>query len=96
MPQRAKLTIRNAQDGGRSRIDAIGTQLWETEIEVKEILDYDPTSAKIDAQYSATYKRGAWDCRVESYLRVSLTKDNSVLVGQIKAFDHDAEVVAKT
>ncbi|MER9370656.1 CocE/NonD family hydrolase, partial [Mesorhizobium sp. M0518] len=92
----SKLTIRNAQGDGRSRIDAIGTEMWTTEREVKEILDHDPTSAKIDAQCITAYKRGDWDCRVESRLRVSVTKDDFLFVGQIKAFEHDAEVFTKT
>ncbi|MDX8542037.1 peptidase S15, partial [Mesorhizobium abyssinicae] len=91
-----KLTIRNTGGDGRSRIDAIGTEMWTTEREVKEILDHDPTSAKMDAQCITAYKRADWDCRVESRLRVSVTKDDFLLVGQIKAFEHDAEVFTRT
>ncbi|MER9370599.1 CocE/NonD family hydrolase, partial [Mesorhizobium sp. M0518] len=91
----SKLTIRNAQGDGRSRIDAIGTEMWTTRSEVIEILDHDPTSATIDAQKITAYKRGDWDCRVESRLRVSVTKDDFLFVGQIQAFEHDAEVFTK-
>ncbi|MCV3211866.1 CocE/NonD family hydrolase [Mesorhizobium sp. YC-39] len=92
----SKLTIRNAQGDGRSRIDATGTEMWSTESEVKEILEHDPTGAKSEAQYITTFKRGDWDCRVESLLRVSLTKDDFLLVSQIKAFEHDIEIFSKT
>ncbi|CDX52924.1 Peptidase S15 [Mesorhizobium plurifarium] len=91
-----KLTLRNNWDHGRYRIDAIGTELWSTENEVKEILDHDPTSAKIDAQYITGYKRDDWDCRVESRLRVSLTQENFLVVGQIEAFEHGAKAFTKT
>ncbi|PAQ08910.1 CocE/NonD family hydrolase [Mesorhizobium temperatum] len=91
-----KLTIRNAYGTGRYRIDAIGTELSLTESEVKEILDHEPTSAKSDAQYVKAYKRGDWDCRIEGRLCFSSTKDNFLFVGQIKAFEHDTEVFAKT
>ncbi|MER8950012.1 CocE/NonD family hydrolase [Mesorhizobium sp. M0809] len=91
-----KLSIRNAQSSGRARIDAIGTESWSTESEVKEILDHDPTSAKIEAQYITAFKRDEWNVRVESSVRVSVSKDDYLLVGQIKAFEHEAEVFTKT
>ncbi|MDX8542063.1 peptidase S15, partial [Mesorhizobium abyssinicae] len=91
-----KLTIRNTDGTGRFRIDTIGTEMWAKRSEVIEILDHDPTSAKIDAQKIAAYKRADWDCRVESRLQVSATKDDFLFVGQIKAFEHDAEVFTKT
>ena len=92
-----KLTTRTALPGDRYRIDAIGTELWTTTSEVTEILDHDPTSAKVQSQFIETFKRGAdWDVRIESRLRLSLTKDSFLFVGQIKAFEHDKEVFAKT
>lgn len=90
-----KFTIRHVRDSGRSCIDAIGTELWTTESDVIEILDHDPTSAKIDAQYSNEMNRGDWKVRVESRLSMSLTKENFVLVGHIKALEHDVEVFTK-
>ncbi|MER9820197.1 CocE/NonD family hydrolase [Mesorhizobium sp. M0129] len=91
-----KLTIRNANGSGHYRIDSIGTELWWTESEVKEILDHDPTSAKSDARYITAFRRGDWDCRIESRLCFSSTADNFLFVGEIKAFENDTEVFAKT
>lgn len=91
-----KHVIRSATLSDRYRIDAIDTELWSTESQVTEILDHDPTSAKIESQYITAFKRGDWDCRIESRLGVSLTKDDFLLVSQIKAFEHDTEVFAKT
>ncbi|MFD1984351.1 CocE/NonD family hydrolase [Mesorhizobium newzealandense] len=91
-----KLTTRTDQGGGRYRIDATGTEISSTTSEVTEILDHDPTSAKVEAQYVETMKRGDWDVRVDSHLRLTLTKENFLFVGQIKAFDHDQEVFTKT
>ncbi|MER9657864.1 CocE/NonD family hydrolase [Mesorhizobium sp. M0152] len=81
---------------GRYRIDATGTEMSKTASEVTEILDHDPTSAKVETQYVEAMKRGDWSIRVESRLRFSLTKDNFLFVGQIKAFEDDKEVFAKT
>ncbi|ANT54496.1 CocE/NonD family hydrolase [Mesorhizobium amorphae] len=91
-----KLTIRTAVPGDRYRIDAIGTELWSTANEVTEIFEHDPTSAKVETQFITTYNRSDWDVRIESRLRFSLTTDNFLVVGQIKAFEHDKEVFAKT
>ena len=90
-----KLTIRTAMDGGISRVDTIGTEVGSTTSEILEILDNDPTSANVQTQYIQTLKRGDWNVRVESRLRMSLTKDNFLFVGQIKAFEHDKEVFTK-
>ena len=91
-----KLTIRTAQGGGRYRIDTTGTEVGSIASEVTEIFDHDPTSAKVQSQYVETLRRGDWNVRVESHLRMSLTKDSFLFVGQIKAFEHDAEVFTKT
>lgn len=89
-----KLTIRTVQGGERSRV--CGIEVGSTTSEVSEILDHDPTSASVQTHYIETLKGGDWSVRVESCLRMSLTKDNFLVVGQLKAFDHDAEVFTKT
>ena len=92
-----KLTTRTSWGSGRYRIDPIGTELSSRSSEVLEILDHDPASASVKTQYTATYKRGGdWDVRVESSIDFSLTKDNFLFVGQIKALEHDKEVFTKT
>ncbi|MER9390369.1 CocE/NonD family hydrolase [Mesorhizobium sp. M0435] len=94
-----KFTTRSDWPGDRSRINAIDTELWSpVYYEVTEIFDHDPTSAKVETQYITTFKRDSdgWNVRVESLFCMSLTKDNFLLVGQLKAFDHDKEVFAKT
>ncbi|ATU95323.1 CocE/NonD family hydrolase [Phyllobacterium zundukense] len=92
----SKLTIRTAWDGGQYRIEAIGTEVGSITSEVVEILDQDPTSANVQTQYIETLKRGDWNVRVESSLRMSLTKDSFLLVGQLRALDHDAEIFTRT
>ncbi|MGX7877116.1 CocE/NonD family hydrolase [Mesorhizobium sp. ORM6] len=101
-----KLTTRTVMDvrrmtlatkaAKRYRIDATGTEISVASSEVTEILDHDPTSAKIETQYVETMKRDDWDVRVENRMHFSMTKENFLLVGQIKAFDDDKEVFNKT
>ncbi|MFD1984357.1 CocE/NonD family hydrolase [Mesorhizobium newzealandense] len=91
-----KLTTRTVQGSGRYRIEATGTELSTTASEVTEIHDDDPTSAKVESQYVETMKRGDWDVSVQSQLRLTLTAENFLFMGQIKAFENDKEVFAKT
>ncbi|MER9363214.1 CocE/NonD family hydrolase [Mesorhizobium sp. M0500] len=92
-----KLTTRTVQRDGRYRIDSIGTELSTTASEVTEILDHDPTSAKVASRYTTSYLRGAdWNVRIENDLRMSLTKDNFSLIANIKAYENDKEIFCKT
>ncbi|WP_019170219.1 CocE/NonD family hydrolase [Pseudaminobacter salicylatoxidans] len=90
-----KLTIRSNGDSGRWKLNATGTEMSETWNEVTEILDNDPTSAKIEIRMVDTFSRDEWDVRVEAALRLSLTKDDFLVTGDIQAFDHDEQVFAK-
>jgi putative CocE/NonD family hydrolase len=90
-----KLTIRSSGDSGRSRLNATGTEMSAAWNEVTEILEHDPTSAKIEFRMKEAFSRDDWDVRVEATLRLSLTKDDFHVAGDIQAFDHDKEVFAK-
>ncbi|MGX9120789.1 CocE/NonD family hydrolase [Mesorhizobium sp. BHbsci] len=92
----SKLTTRTNAAARRHRIDATGTEILASKREVTEILDHDPTSAKLETEYVGAMKRDDWDVRVESSMHFSLTKDNFLFMGQVKAFENDKEVFAKT
>ncbi|MER8970797.1 CocE/NonD family hydrolase [Mesorhizobium sp. M0808] len=91
-----KLTIRTVQGGGLSKSDAIGIEVGSITSELSEILDQDPTSATVQTQYIETMKLDDLNVRVESCLHMSSTKDKFLVVGQLKAFDHDEEVFTKS
>jgi uncharacterized protein len=90
-----RLTVRSTGGGGRYRLNAIGTEMGEAWSEVTQIVDNDPTSAQSEFRSSEGYKRGDWDVNIKTVIRLSVTKDDFLLVGDIKAYDHDQVVFAK-
>jgi putative CocE/NonD family hydrolase len=87
-----KLTIRSTADAGTWRLDATGTEMSAPWIEETQILDHDPASARIDIRKSQFYRRGDWDVRIEAMLRLTLTPNEFLLAGAIKAFEQGREV----
>ena len=93
---RQTLTTRSDGGGDRYRIEDIGTEVYGAWTEESEIAEYDPTSATLTHHRMQGYKRGDWDVRLEGTLSVSLTSSEFLVTGDIKAFEHDTEVFAKT
>jgi len=60
--------------------------------EVTEILDHDPTSARIEIRKTQSYSRGDWDVRIEAALELRLTTTEFLIEGAIAALDHGKEV----
>ena len=60
--------------------------------EVTEILDRDPTSAKIEIRKSQSYSRDEWDVRIEAALQLRLSRTEFLVEGRITALDHGKEV----
>jgi hypothetical protein len=60
--------------------------------EVTEILDCDPTSARIEISKDQSYSRGEWDVRIEATLQLRLTRTEFLVEGGITAFGHGKEV----
>jgi uncharacterized protein len=90
-----KLTITSGGGGGRSRINDTGTETSGAWREVLEIVDDDPNSAKVDFWRTQSYRRDEWDVRVETRLTMGVTKDEFLLVGDVKAYERDEEVFSK-
>lgn len=84
---RRTLTIRSERPYSRLRIDAIGTETFNSWREVSVITDDDPTSARLDWENVSGFYRRGWDIRVESKLALRLTKDQFFMTGEIKVFD---------
>ena len=81
--------------GGRRRLNETGTELYSSGGDVLEIRDDDPTSAKMEFHLMQGFKREDWDARVEAALRISVTRSDFLLTGEIKAFDSGREVFSK-
>jgi hypothetical protein len=81
------LTIRTEQQYDRSRFNSIGTETYGSWREVSQIRDGDPTSAKIEHSRMQGYYRPGWDVRVETVLRMLVTKDTLLVTGEVNTFD---------
>jgi len=95
-PGAQKLTLRNDKNFGSVRLDAIGTQMSSESHERSEILDHDPTSARVEYGWKMSLKRDEWDTRCEAIVRMHLTQNDFVLGCDIKAYERDKEIFAKT
>jgi uncharacterized protein len=81
--------------GVRRKLNATGSEIYVAGRELLEIRDDDPTSARIETHLAEGYSRGDWDVRVEATLRMSLTRTDLLLRGEIKAFDGGRESFVK-
>jgi uncharacterized protein len=90
-----KLTSHSSRDTGRVRLDATGTELFGTFSEVTEIVDRDPTSARIVVERTDGYKRGDWDIKIKAVLRMNVSQDDLLFLGELQAMEGAKEVFAK-
>jgi putative CocE/NonD family hydrolase len=89
------LTEINKRARQRKRLNATGTELLYSGRQVLAIRDDDPTSATLDSEYTTGFKRDDWDVRMDTALRMRLTKSEFLLVGEIKAYERYKEVFSK-
>jgi len=80
------LTIRTESSYQRSRLNATGTELSSSWREVSIIREGDPTSARLEHYRSNGMHRPDWDVRVDTVLRLALTKDTFLLEGEVETF----------
>ena len=90
-----KLTHRYG-DGWEVTIPATGTELLSSVDEVSEISDADPTSATIERTSMMRIKRARWDTRAESTIRLSVSRDEFLLSGEVRAFEGEKEIFSRT
>jgi len=90
-----RLTIKSGSPLRTVRSNVTETELAAAYSESLEILDNDPTSAKLEHQRIVSLKRGDWDVRSTSTLRMSLTHNEFLLTGEIKVYQGDVEAFSK-
>jgi len=91
-----KLFIRSQGTGGRYIINETNTEMSGGWQEVSEIRDDDPTSATLVHKRWQGFKRDDWNARVEAEVRVTLTRDDYLLTGEVKTFEGDKEFFSRT
>lgn len=90
-----KLVIRSKGNTGRYVINETGTELSGGWQETSEITDHDPTAARVEYTRWHGFKRGDWNVRVESLLRVAVTREDFLLTGEVRTFDGDQEFFSR-
>ena len=75
------------RDDGDYVIDDIGTRLSFIKEKVFSVERDDPLSAEGSVSFSAHYRRGTWDARIETDTRLRADAERFYLTGEIRAFD---------
>jgi hypothetical protein len=92
---RRKQTIRHSGARDRTLILATGTEIISATYITYEIVDDDPKSAAIEYRCTIGAARADWKPRIESTARISMTRDEFVLVGDLNAFLGDEHVLTR-
>ena len=80
-----KLSI--IDDFGTQEIKPHGMVIWGTGRENYSIMPDDPLSAKMETHWTEGRKRGKWECRTETFGRLTATKTHWIVWGKIDAFE---------
>jgi uncharacterized protein len=89
------LTIDTEYPVRRRRLNATGTELFESRREVSVIRDDDPTSASLEYRQTQGLCKPGWDIRVDTSLRLTLTRELFHLEGEVRVFDEGEEFWAR-
>jgi putative CocE/NonD family hydrolase len=94
-PRSRAVTFRSDSDSEITRINATGTEMSSSSTEVMSVRDDEPTSAVVEHSTKVGLERGDWKTRCESFVRLSLTKDEFLLTADLKAYDQSEEIFAR-
>lgn len=96
-PSTRTLTEFVTREGGRERlrINATGTEHLTGRSQVRSVREDDPTTAMLETRSIKGFKRDAWNVRTEATLRMTATSSTFIVVGEIRAFEHDKEIFSK-
>lgn len=91
-----RLVSHSRGSAGRYRINATGTEVYGSWDELSEISEHDPTSARLTMTRSQGFQRADWHVRVETALRLSLTREHFLLTGEMNTFEDDKPFFSRT
>jgi putative CocE/NonD family hydrolase len=81
---------------GVVRFDRIGLEVGGDATFSQHLADDDPLSAAVEMRRTATVERGDWRTRVETFMRMSCTRETFRLEASMRAFDGDEQVCSRT
>ena len=76
-----------SRDDGVYVLDDIGSEQSFTRVRSSSVQADEPTSARADVQCRATYRRGAWDARIESDVSMTCTAEAFLMTARLTAYD---------
>jgi hypothetical protein len=79
-----------------ARVEAINLDVGHTILNRFRIREEDPLSAQAQVVQKTLFRRGAWRTRVETYTRLSSTRDYFLLEAELKAYEGEEEVCTRT
>ena len=85
--ERDKTTVRNSRNDGAARIDDIGTTISYRKVKEFSIARNDPATAEALVATVMHYRRGAWDARLETRIRMRATGEHFVFDSDVDAFE---------
>ncbi len=92
---RSKQTIRHTGARERALILATNTEIYSANDITYEIADHDPASAMIEQRCMMGSARGDWRPQVHSTARITMTKDELILVGEMIAYYGEEKVFSR-
>ncbi len=85
-----------SRDDGVYVLDDVGTELSFTRLRMSSIVDDEPLSATAEYHSIATFRRGDWDCRVESEITMTCDAQSFHVDARLTAHDGEALFAERT
>jgi uncharacterized protein len=95
-PARRITTTTVINDTGRYRIEAIDLEVAQSSVQIYEIEDEDPTSARVDIAWTVHRARGDWRIRTESRTVMTCTAEGFRIAATLEAFEGGQRLFSRT
>jgi putative CocE/NonD family hydrolase len=94
--ERDKTTVRNSRNDGWARIDDIGTTISYRKVKEFSIARSDPATAEALVETVMHYRRGAWDARLETRIRMRAMREHFVFDSDVDAFEGEQRAFSRS
>ncbi|WP_119462481.1 CocE/NonD family hydrolase [Rhodospirillaceae bacterium SYSU D60014] len=90
-----EMLYRNVDHSGRYRLDAIGLELENSQVESYRIGEHDPNSAVVDIAWSILLCRGDWQIRTETRTVMRSTATDFLIDATLDAYEGETRVLSR-
>jgi hypothetical protein len=88
--------VRNSRNDGAALIDDIGTTISYRKVKEFSIARGDPATAEALVETVMHYRRGAWDARMETRIRMRATGEHFVFDSDVDAFEGEQRLFSRS